>query len=200
MSPLPSVRKTGGIVLAGGHSRRMGRDKALLLFEGRPLVEHMANLLREALGPTSEPGSQPWLATSGWTHDGLRAIPDLSPSQGPMGGIHSCLVAARDEGCARVLFVPVDMPLLGTAPLRALVATETTGSEKTAVHFRGQELPFLCLANEHTLRLSSHHGSVRGFLERAGTIELDPSGLPASTFLNANTPSEWAGLPGKGTP
>lgn len=45
---MPDVSQIAGIVLVGGRSSRMGRDKAFLELKGKPLVGHMLDVLRSA--------------------------------------------------------------------------------------------------------------------------------------------------------
>ena len=96
-----------GVVLAGGGSRRMGYDKALLEWRGRPLLDHVRARLWAA-------GCQA-VVTS-------RAAPgciaDDLPGRGPLGGIHAVL---SSRPAADYLVVPVDMPLLPAALLRGLI-------------------------------------------------------------------------------
>ena len=84
-----------GFVLAGGASSRMGRDKALLPVQGSTLLEQVA---REVLAVT---GSVTVIAPpERYIGIGLSVIPDLSPGQGPLGGIHTVTQEGLD-GLAR---------------------------------------------------------------------------------------------------
>ena len=97
------------ILLAGGRSERMGQDKARLAWRGRPLIEHMLALLREAgARRVHVSGDRP-------EHAG---IPDAWPGRGPVAGIASVLPHCRDGA---VVIVPVDLPLLRPARVRGLV-------------------------------------------------------------------------------
>lgn len=90
-------------VLAGGQSTRMGRDKALLELNGRPLIALALEKLR-ALGFSPQiAGSRPDLAHF------APVIPDVRPHAGPLGGIESALAATDSE---QNLFLPVDLPML----------------------------------------------------------------------------------------
>lgn len=100
-----------GIVLAGGRSRRMGRDKALLEWDGEPLVERVARLLAECCVEV--------LVASG---DGDRLgrpdeIGDALPDSGPLGGVVAGLERAAHS---LVAVVAVDMPHASPEVLRVL--------------------------------------------------------------------------------
>jgi molybdopterin-guanine dinucleotide biosynthesis protein A len=100
-----------GVVLAGGQSSRMGRDKAQLVYHGQSLLTRMRDLLGEA------GADEVWISGKGGIED-RAAI-------GPLGGIIACLEAAPED--AVLLFCPVDMPLLTADTLRVLFAcTEPT--------------------------------------------------------------------------
>jgi molybdopterin-guanine dinucleotide biosynthesis protein A len=72
-------------ILAGGRSQRMGRDKALTPFLGRPLVcrvwDRLARLADETLLVADASGE--FLAL------GPRVVPDLLPARGPLGGLYT---------------------------------------------------------------------------------------------------------------
>ncbi len=97
-----------GVVLAGGQSSRMGRDKGQLVYRGKSLRDHMRDLLREA------GADDVWMSGKGGIED--------TTSIGPLGGILTCLEAAPDD--AVLLFCPVDMPLLSAETLRVLFACD----------------------------------------------------------------------------
>lgn len=96
-----------GFVLAGGLSRRMGSDKALVEFAGRPLIARALAILRSAGFSASVAGARSDL--SGYAP----VVADTEPDRGPLGGICSALSHARAEWS---VFLPVDLPLL-PAPL-----------------------------------------------------------------------------------
>lgn len=101
-----------GLVLAGGASRRMGADKALLDVDGRPLVHHVAHRLATvctsvlvAPGPRRLPGL-PW-----------RQVDDHAPGEGPLAGIIGGLAVSSTPLLA---VAAVDMPHVDPAVLVTL--------------------------------------------------------------------------------
>jgi molybdopterin-guanine dinucleotide biosynthesis protein A len=96
-----------GFVLAGGQSSRMGRDKALLEFAGRPLIAHALDVFQEA-GITA--------MIAGAASPALKSLPidtqlieDASPGLGPLSGICTAL---STTSARYAVFLPVDLPLL----------------------------------------------------------------------------------------
>jgi molybdopterin-guanine dinucleotide biosynthesis protein A len=96
-----------GFVLAGGQSSRMGQDKALIKFAGRPLVEHAVETLKQAGLSVAIAGARPEARAS--LEVFARVIVDAEPRLGPLGGICAALTSTD----ARYgVFLPVDLPLL----------------------------------------------------------------------------------------
>lgn len=102
-------------ILAGGESRRMGRNKALVEFGGRQLIRRVA----DALGGLSDDCFIVGGSASDYAHLGLRHAPDLYDLRASMVGIYSALAAARHEYC---LVVSCDMPFVEPELGRRLAA------------------------------------------------------------------------------
>jgi molybdopterin-guanine dinucleotide biosynthesis protein A len=90
------------LILAGGRSRRMGRDKAGLPAGNGTLVEHLVRRLAPVAAETLVAGA-PQIGTI----DGVRRIEDRYPGMGPLAGIHAGLVEA---GRPWVWVVACDLP------------------------------------------------------------------------------------------
>ncbi|MEA4856183.1 molybdenum cofactor guanylyltransferase [Solidesulfovibrio sp.] len=102
-----------GVILAGGKSSRMGRDKAWLSFFGQPLLCRVAAVVRNVVGELWVSGRDP-------SAFGIDApwLPDATPGLGPAGGILTVLEAVG-RSC---LVVSCDLPFLDEATLSRLVA------------------------------------------------------------------------------
>jgi molybdopterin-guanine dinucleotide biosynthesis protein A len=105
-------QEAAGFVLAGGRSSRMGTDKALVEFRGRPLVANALGILRGAGLSASIAGSRSALESF------APVVPDSQPDQGPLSGI--CAAMASNYAHYAV-FLPVDLPLLPSALVEYLV-------------------------------------------------------------------------------
>ena len=94
-----------GIALAGGESRRMGRDKAFLTLEGIPMIEHVLRTLRTIFPRTIIVTNNP----SAYVVYDAVIVTDAVKKQCPLAGIYSGLLSSTDE----YNFVAAcDMPLL----------------------------------------------------------------------------------------
>ncbi|HEX5755539.1 MAG TPA: molybdenum cofactor guanylyltransferase [Arenimonas sp.] len=173
---------TTGIVLAGGRSSRMGRDKALLDWQGRPLIEHMIDLLREAgIARIRISGDRP----------DYTGIPDQRPDAGPVVGLLS-VADTLDDG--HVLVVPVDMPKLDATLLRRLIKAP----EAACVRFDDIPLPMRLRLDDETRdalrRTAASDGRERSFRALQQRIELHTAPIrhdEAARLGNCNTPQDW---------
>lgn len=91
-------------ILAGGQSRRMGENKALLEVGGEPLIARVANVLRPLFPNIIVVTGDAATANA----SGLPAIPDAVSARGPLSGLH----AALTHNQAPTFCVACDMPYL----------------------------------------------------------------------------------------
>lgn len=181
------MERFSGIILAGGFSSRMGRNKAELPFAGRTLAAHQRDKLR-ALGVTDV-----LIAGYAGELEGTRCVPDVYPHRGPLSGIHAGLLAARGRAA---LVLGVDLPLVPEETLRALLDAHVSGA--TVLTHGGRVEPLigvydvsLAAACERLLR--GENTAVRRLLEAADARTLDYPG-DESLLANCNTPEEYAAL------
>ncbi|QRN55909.1 molybdenum cofactor guanylyltransferase [Dyella caseinilytica] len=173
-----------GVVLAGGLSSRMGRDKAMLSWHGRPLIEHQIAMLQAAGVDT--------VHVSGDRPD-YQGIADPVAHAGPLGGIAGIAANCSDGD---LLIVPVDMPRLQSALLRQLLEASTPSG---STHFTGHVLPMrlrlddtcrtalkaLMAANDHRMR------SLRALQERVGVSVIPLNAEDEMQLIDCNTEETW---------
>jgi molybdenum cofactor guanylyltransferase len=102
------------VLLAGGQSRRMGRDKALIIFRGKPLWQVQIALLKK-LHPAEIFVSA--RTDPGWRPRDVVFVPDELPSRGPLSGLTATLSRIRND---HLLTLAVDMPFMNEKYLRFL--------------------------------------------------------------------------------
>ncbi len=185
-----------GVVLAGGGSRRMGRDKATLLLGGEPLLRRAVGRLRLALAEVIVVGA-PALAS---LVPDTQITPDAWPGRGPLGALATALAATDAPWVA---LVACDMPFIQPALIREIAKRALASHDADVVALRGvrgieplhaaYSRACLPLALE---RLAGDDASLRGLLAVARVAEVSPDEArlfdPAGhSAFNANTPQEW---------
>lgn len=186
-----------GFVLAGGRSRRMGRDKAWLDLKGRPMIDWtIQRLLRVADRVTVIGGTR--AADRLRALGAARVLEDCRPGEGPLMGVFTGLMAAEAPVC---IFVPCDMPLLASRLVTPLVAACAAGAPAAAsLHPRDglQPFPLACRADAAGrigALLDRGERSLKSMLfdprAHLQTVE-DPALWPS--FTNVNTEADYAAL------
>jgi len=181
-----------GVILAGGASSRMGRDKRFLELCGQTLLARTEALLEKA-------GAE-FVLLSGRV-EGRVCIPDSHAGNGPPGAVLSVLEHVRVRyglDGATLVFVPVDMPMLSEATLRLLLDASNNAA---GCHFENEVFPCAMKATPDLytyLRELFTDGSERGGKRsmRGILTWLDSKVLPREAvaeleFLNVNTPKDW---------
>ncbi|MBR6259144.1 MAG: molybdenum cofactor guanylyltransferase [Oscillospiraceae bacterium] len=115
------MEKTTLVILAGGKSSRFGRDKSLVEINGRRLVE---TTVMKCLPVFDEV----MISSNKDSKFGIPGVPELKDvylDMGPLGGVHSAFLAARNDA---VFFAACDMPFFNT-DLAQLIIENSAGRE-----------------------------------------------------------------------
>lgn len=181
-----------GLVLAGGRSRRMQRDKASLEYRGTPQLARAMDLLRPFVqrvfvSVRADQRDEP-------TRAAYDTIADVTPNLGPMGGIHAALHTHPDKAW---LVLACDLPFLDAKTLQYLLAHRATARLATAYRSStdGQPEP-LCAIYEPSARAVIEGSIARGQqCPRALLSQIDAEllDLPDARALdNVNTVEEYS--------
>ena len=185
-----------GIVLAGGRSRRLGRDKAVEPLGGKPLVRRVIDRLADVVDQMVVVVADIEQAERLPLPDSTLVVVDAYPDRGSLGGIFSGLSAASAEWG---LVVACDMPFLNRRLLRHILDQRVEHDAVVPV-LDGRPEPThaayskVCLSPMER-RLEARQLKIAGFFDdvrvrpvsEAQVDEIDPDRL---SFLNVNTPDD----------
>jgi molybdopterin-guanine dinucleotide biosynthesis protein A len=183
-------------IQAGGASSRMGEDKALKPFLGRPLIqrviERLSPIADEMIVTTNRPDDYRFLS--------LRLIPDLKPGRGALGGLYTAISSASQP---LVAVIACDMPFASPTLLEAasrimvreeadvVIAKSEEGYEPLhAVYRRETCLPAIEAAiDADQWKVVSWFPQVKVRMLTSDELkQYDPDHL---AFWNVNTPDEF---------
>jgi len=180
------------VLLAGGESRRMGQDKATLLFRGKPLWQIQLELLRK-LKPMEIFVSARTDPT--WRPRDVLFVADVPPSRGPLSG----LTAALDQiHTSHLLAFAIDMPWMAEKYLKLLCAQIEPGrGVLPKIGNRTEPLAAIYpreAAAEFRAALAGSDFSLqtlaRGLVKAGKLREIPVTARETKFFLNANEPSD----------
>ena len=192
-------RGIAGYVLAGGGSTRFGQDKALVAFEGKPMLLRM----RELLGSVS--GDVIVIAAEGkYTSIGVESVADQRPGEGPLGGIITALaVSAKSQRhIPWNLIVGCDMPFLTSEWLVHMAERAEASTSEVVVPQSASGLEPLC-ACWRTSALAklqqAFEKGVRKVTEAMKPLDMEILDEPVwkrfdsagRLFWNMNTPADY---------
>jgi molybdopterin-guanine dinucleotide biosynthesis protein A len=183
------VRDLTTFILAGGQSSRMGEDKAFLEMGGRLLIDHAMRRLKVFDCDIFLVGPKAKFNAFG------RILEDHYPNCGPLAGIHAALT--RSETMFN-LITPVDMPLLTSQFLEALVEKAGASDAEVVIAKTADGLQPLCGVYRKTffktadtaLKQKKYKIDAAVLSRPHELFDAQALGYPAELFLNVNTPAD----------
>lgn len=180
-----------GVLLAGGKSTRMGRDKAMLDFDDEPLWQRQLNTLRRLRPEQLLISGRPQKEWEEW-----EVIPDLIAEAGPLAGLGAAL-----RSCTSPLLVvlAIDLPAMTADYLLSLVTLSAEGRGVVPISPHGLE-PLAAIYPKASLDLASDclksgDLSLHGFIRKAcalGFLRLQPvAPNDLDLFANLNTVADY---------
>ncbi len=191
-------RSVSAIVLAGGLSRRLGRDKALEPFGGEPLISRVIGRLATLTDETVVVVNSKARAAELPLPANAKTAVDIYPDSGSLGGIFTGLTAASNEWG---FVVACDMPFLNTALIKHILSLRQ-GHDAVVPMLEGYPEPThsayskACLPHIERrleagqLRIARFFDDVR--VRYVQDDEVDALDAGRLSFFNVNTPDDLA--------
>ena len=179
-----------GVLLAGGQSRRMGQDKALLEIDGETLFSRAFTLLQRHFPFVLIAGGRP-----GLEHPGAPRISDIYPGSA-LGGLYTGLHSAKTEW---IFVAPCDMPYPDARIIERLL-NHRDGVDAVVPRTPSGYEPVFALYHKNCLpqmesMLQQNQYRIYDFYQRITIRFLDPPELPEGwerSLINVNTPEDFS--------
>lgn len=186
----------GAVILAGGQSRRMGQNKALL--RPHPAAPRLIESVLQAVSPLADPILLSTNTPEIYAWLGLPTVADHSPGAGPLAGLEAALTAMPRVW---VLLLACDMPCLAPDLLRFLADQRDTDQDAVIPRDTAGQLQPLCALYRSTClpiirqaladgqrQMTGWLGAVRTHVVAAEELQqYDPD---LRSFCNVNTPTD----------
>jgi molybdenum cofactor guanylyltransferase len=156
------------VLLAGGESRRMGADKATIVFQGRPLWERQLGILRELRPERIFVSAR---VDPSWRPPEIELLLDEPPSRGPLSGLTRALDRMETT---HLIALAVDMPFMTSEQLGALFNLAGTGCGVVPVIGERTE-PLGAIypresATDFATALAGHNFSLQGLVRKLAAV------------------------------
>lgn len=171
-------------ILAGGESSRMGTDKGLVDFKGKPMILHILDLLDKMHLQTSIISSN-----AEYLKFGKPVYKDVIPNKGPLGGLYTALEYSQ---VSMVLLLACDMPSINREGIQSLLAFAQTGIITVATNTKQISPLFGCyprsIKEEVAASLLANDLKMQHFVSKRTHELLDLNALANTEVLqNLNT-------------
>jgi molybdopterin-guanine dinucleotide biosynthesis protein A len=181
-----------GIILAGGGNSRMGTDKSFLKIKGKPLIERTLRVFNELFDETIIVTNTPEIYV---LYDAI-LVGDLIKKRGPMAGIYSGLLNAKDTYS---FVVACDMPFLNKSLISFMMGL-AEGVDMIIPRVSGMVEPLHAIYSKSCLtHIEKHLKDERWglsdlprdckvrYIEEVEISKIDPE---MKSFININTPDD----------
>lgn len=171
----PEKKNACAVILTGGESRRMGRDKASVKIGEESVLDKIAKEFSKDFG-------QVLVSVAAVREEcAWEQVCDIYQNRGPLGGLHAGM---SGSGFDRVFLLGCDMPFVRSEPAVKLLEL-AEGHDAAALQIDGIVQPLFAAYHKRCLdrisdRLRSQYRSLRGLLERIDTRLVSPEELGLS--------------------
>ncbi|MBI4946411.1 MAG: molybdenum cofactor guanylyltransferase [Bacteroidetes bacterium] len=181
-----------GVILAGGKNSRMGSEKGLLEVEGKRIIEHIIDELKQVVDEIIVISNN-----TSYNYLNYKVYSDTIKDCGPMGGIHAALAHSTTE---KNLIISCDMPFISKKVLTKIISS-SAGCEVAipehddwleplcAVYSKSCAATFEKLIAKKKFKLTD---SFKYFIVKK--INFTQKELSGDEFLNVNTPKEYQNI------
>lgn len=191
------IKNVSGVLIAGGKSRRMGRDKRFLEVSGNSVFDRTLHVLRETLAETIVVLAEP---VDSLDVHGCRVVYDFIQNAGSLGGLYTGLMASSQP---RIFAVACDMPFLNSDVIRFMasfdvnadvVVAELAGRYQPMHAVYSQRcVPFLrAMADQHDLKIQKLFSIKELPIAVVGAREVSMIDPGLRSFHNINSPEDLA--------
>jgi molybdopterin-guanine dinucleotide biosynthesis protein A len=181
------------VILAGGDSRRMGQDKAMLSLHGRTLLQHVTDSVGQVFSQVIVSVRQPRAGLA------LPQVCDALPDGGPLAGLAAALESIETPW---LFAVGCDMPFMSPGVIEAL-GSRRAGHQAVVPVVQGHPQPLAafyardCLDAIRDIQAGGGKRSLRALLERLDVCYVDEAQLrefdpQLRSFFDLDTPADVA--------
>ena len=185
-------------ILSGGKSSRIGKNKSFLVFDGKPLIQRLTDLLDSIFSEVVVSSNEPEL----YEFLDKKIVKDIYPGRGPLSGIHSALKFTTSD---RNFIISCDMPFISSELIEYIIEYKYDAS--VVIPKADGRIQPLCgiypkiilseaelLLSESQVKNTALKGITHELLSRVQTEIIDVTKMNfyhPDIFFNVNTPEDY---------
>lgn len=132
-----------GIILAGGKSSRMGKDKGFVFWNGKPFVNHSIDALKPLVNNIIIVSDYPQYDSLGY-----KRIEDVFPETGPLSGLYSSLLKSDSD---LNVVLSCDIPLISSEIVEKLLSVYTKETNAVVCKVNERVMPLVALYSKKSI-------------------------------------------------